>query len=370
MFKPEIQPGEESASLLKEDGQHEHHHSSFPLPASPAAPYAHGLPPPYDTEKQEASTEPPPVPSSSYKDVLFAVAFFINTLALVAVLIACYDHQPAAPTSDETVQFNSIVMWAIAVAGVVSIFSSIAYLVIVHIWTREALWMGIWMNLLCIVATLVYSLMHGNMVMSIISVVMLPIFVCWVKAVQGRIKLATEMVQISLSVTKRFWGVYYNLAFFTGLGLCFVALWSYASYSVYQLAAKNEPTNAAPPATMPAAAVWLLFTLLWGLYTLQYITHLTTSGTLAAWYFEPDTEANLTTQSLQRATTTSLGSACFAALVIAVIDTMEQMAAYARSQLNRNSDRDGGVVELVACFVLCCFECLLRILGVQHMCAE
>ena len=61
------------------------------------------------------------------------------------------------------------------------------------------------------------------------------------------------------------------------------------------------------------------------------------TGTIATWYFNPGSEV-ATLPALKRATTTSFGSACLGALIIATIETLEMIASYAKNSLARDSE--------------------------------
>ena len=62
------------------------------------------------------------------------------------------------------------------------------------------------------------------------------------------------------------------------------------------------------------------------------------AGTLATWYFNPE-EQNASVPSAKRACTSSFGSACYGALIVATIETLEMIARYAESQA-RDADGD------------------------------
>eukprot|EP00541_Cyclophora_tenuis_P018995 CAMPEP_0116574714 /NCGR_PEP_ID=MMETSP0397-20121206/19551_1 /TAXON_ID=216820 /ORGANISM="Cyclophora tenuis, Strain ECT3854" /LENGTH=477 /DNA_ID=CAMNT_0004103517 /DNA_START=1864 /DNA_END=3293 /DNA_ORIENTATION=+ len=98
----------------------------------------------------------------------------------------------------------------------------------------------------------------------------------------------------------------------------------------------------------------LLLAYYWTHYALQGITRVTVAGTVGTWWFEPSGMSrpgccsSAVKDSFFRSVTYSFGSICMGSLVVAVIQTLRQMV---RNQRRRN----GGIL-------LCIIECLLACL--------
>ena len=70
--------------------------------------------------------------------------------------------------------------------------------------------------------------------------------------------------------------------------------------------------------------IWLFLSLVWGLQTVRYVVHVAASGTVGAWWFYPPAHgAWVVGAAVQRACTCSFGTASFAALIVAVLETLK-----------------------------------------------
>jgi hypothetical protein len=85
----------------------------------------------------------------------------------------------------------------------------------------------------------------------------------------------------------------------------------------------------------------------------QNVIHVTVSGVIGTWWFAPQEATSAFSpaiiDSFSRATTYSLGSICFGSLLVAIVQTVEQIVHSARQQ-QQNS------------LILCILECLLHLL--------
>jgi hypothetical protein len=114
----------------------------------------------------------------------------------------------------------------------------------------------------------------------------------------------------------------------------------------------NEMCLKDPPNTF--AILLLILSLFWTQQVIQNVLHCTTAGAVGTWWFsglgDPSCCSRDITDSFGRATTYSFGSICFGSLLVAIIQTLEEMAKSSR----RN--RRGGA--LLACILECILLCL------------
>jgi len=111
----------------------------------------------------------------------------------------------------------------------------------------------------------------------------------------------------------------------------------------------------------PFFVVMLLFCCFWTQQVVTNIVHVTTAGTIGAWWFSPPlaeynynrgiccSHSSAVTGSLHRACTYSFGSICYGSLLIAILQTLEQLARRARG--NRRA-------ILLSCLMECLLSCL------------
>ena len=92
----------------------------------------------------------------------------------------------------------------------------------------------------------------------------------------------------------------------------------------------------------------LLVSFYWAFQVNQNISHTTTCGVAASWYFSTELNYNPTPPAFKRTMTTSFGSVAFGSLLVAIIQALEQMVRMAQDQKN----------QCVACILLCLLNCL------------
>jgi hypothetical protein len=96
---------------------------------------------------------------------------------------------------------------------------------------------------------------------------------------------------------------------------------------------------------------FLLLSFYWTLQVIKNVTHVTTAGVVASWYFfAPQMPSSPTWGALKRASWSSLGSICLGSLLIAVIKAMRTMVNSAR-----NAEH-----PIAQCIVLCILDMLER----------
>jgi hypothetical protein len=109
--------------------------------------------------------------------------------------------------------------------------------------------------------------------------------------------------------------------------------------------------------------LYFAFSYAWISITISYVVYLTISGLAASWYFLNDTEympSSPVLQSLKRALTTSFGSACLAAFLLAVVQTLRAIA----ESNSRSSGQGQWFIVLIRCIALCLLaiiECIVKL---------
>ena len=99
------------------------------------------------------------------------------------------------------------------------------------------------------------------------------------------------------------------------------------------------------------AMVFLVFSFYWTSQVITYVTHVTIAGMFATVYFLNDGIKHPVWGSLKRALTTSFGSICFGALLIAIINTIRYFLAIARAEA------DNAICAFLICIVQCLVNC-------------
>eukprot|EP00658_Telonema_sp_P-2_P021843 TRINITY_DN18709_c0_g1_i1.p1 TRINITY_DN18709_c0_g1~~TRINITY_DN18709_c0_g1_i1.p1 ORF type:complete len:305 (+),score=57.31 TRINITY_DN18709_c0_g1_i1:219-1133(+) len=259
--------------------------------------------------------EPAPIPRSAYQDLPWAVAFLANTALLIG-LLAWLGRKP--DMSSEA-NFNVYVLFAIGLSAGCALLLSALYLFLIFTYARQAIWFSIWANAALLTALGLVSFGCGYVYTGIVACLVVPLYLFWINSIQNRIQLATEMISICISVLRKFPAIHGVTAGFLVLSFGFVLAWSWTAYSLF------DQLNYHPGHKWTVAG-WLFFSLMWGLYVLQYVHHLTIAGTVSSWYFDPTEPGSPIRQALQRSSTQLFGTACFGGLVIATLETLEAVA--------------------------------------------
>ncbi|KAI9332641.1 plasma-membrane choline transporter-domain-containing protein [Pilaira anomala] len=111
----------------------------------------------------------------------------------------------------------------------------------------------------------------------------------------------------------------------------------------YSSASNNSKLN--------CAMVFLVFSFYWTSQVITYVTHVTLAGIFATVYFLNDGIQHPVWGSAKRALTTSFGSICFGALVIAIINVIRYFLQVARS------NTDNAAFAFLICIIQCIVNC-------------
>jgi hypothetical protein len=110
-------------------------------------------------------------------------------------------------------------------------------------------------------------------------------------------------------------------------------------------------SSASNNAKLNCAMVFLVFSFYWTSQVISYVAHVTLSGVFATVYFLNDGVKHPIWGSAKRALTTSFGSICFGALLIAIINVIRYFLAVARS------NTDNACCAFLICIIQCIVNC-------------
>jgi hypothetical protein len=199
----------------------------------------------------------------------------------------------------------------------------------------------------CLVANIVVAAVGaiaafaaGQILMGVVYVIIAALMGVYYYYVRARIPFATAVLHSSIQSIKENGGpiwVVYGLALFQ---IGWLALWAFIFTAVYHAA--NRVVTETDPATgavyqyrvsngsgLQFLQFFCVLSLFWTCQVLRGIGHVTAGGVVASWWFTPGSPAP-TMSSFKRAVTTSLGSICFAALLVALVETTRFLLRSAR----------------------------------------
>ncbi|KAI8972086.1 plasma-membrane choline transporter-domain-containing protein [Pilobolus umbonatus] len=104
--------------------------------------------------------------------------------------------------------------------------------------------------------------------------------------------------------------------------------------------------------TRTGILIFMVFSFYWTSQVISYVMHVTVSGVFATYYFLNTQIAHPIWGCAKRAMTTSFGSICFGALLIAIINTIRFLVQMAKA------DSDSPVMSFLLCIVDCILSCI------------
>jgi len=120
------------------------------------------------------------------------------------------------------------------------------------------------------------------------------------------------------------------------------------SVSTDEDSSADDEDDSDPSASWGVLFFFLSLSLYWGSEVLKNISHVTTAGTIATWWYNDQSVTSAVSGSFCRATTSSLGSIAFGSLIVAFLQVLEDMA--------RKGERDGNVLACIARCLIQCFK--------------
>jgi hypothetical protein len=208
------------------------------------------------------------------------------------------------------------------------------------------------------VAAAIYGFAKVDAGVGIMFVILSLLHGLWLFLVRRRIPLAGALLANSVGVVTKHYGTiitsFLSLVVLTVYG-CFFCMMVIPTFQ--DIDNKNAGNNS-QGTSITFGQFLLLCTFLlmffWSTQVIMNVVHVTTSGTVATWYFAgPNaTPPNPSVASLKRALTTSFGSICFGSLLVAILKLLHALAHSAAR--HRRS--------FLSCIALCFVSCLERLM--------
>ena len=293
--------------------------------------------------------------AGGYRDIWAAVLWILTTLLVIgygSYRLHEYLHHPETfemtppdhtlhPEADDTHAWQwpstTRALGVGSTATLVSVSISIPLLWLIRSHAEGLILYGnvFYISLLGVAALL--SFFTGQMVSGIVTGILCLIAGVWLYYVRHRIPFAACCLTASANVVNQYKATVANAAVFSLLFFAYVVIWG---TGVWRYSSSGVEERVLWP--------WLL-QLFWTSQVLSAITHVTTCGVVAMWYYAGENEMprNPTLGALRRATTYSLGSLCFGSLIVAILKTIRALAR--EGMRNENHFVRGIVMCLLNC---------------------
>jgi len=301
-----------------------------------------------------------------YRDPIWAVLYILHVIAVlgagVYIWVSVYP-DIADDDNDTSLDFDfspfGLIVGLLGTCVVGSLFG-VFWLQVMKKFAATIIKAMLFLNIgLWVVVALIGFTFEGGISLTIIGVIMALIYALWTWCIWARIPFASALLSISSTIITRFQGTIFISLAVIAFNVGWMAVWgsAAAAYFVTSVSCTTETDywgDSYTSCTSPNNAVvfLLLVSLYWGFQVNQNVSHTTTCGVAATWYFTTSVEHKPTPAALKRTLTTSFGSVCLGSLIVAILQAIRAML--------RASKRQRNCLTLLAICLLACVERLIR----------
>lgn len=286
-------------------------------------------------------------PSKVYNDKWFIVAFGVH---LLFMLILAFVYGPwMISDSDQNLTNgsnendlgspNGFFMIILFLAANFGIVISLYWLNVITRYSTQIIHISLTACVILAIVGFIVALTSANPWMAaffIIAGVLMCVYYYYIRA---RIPFAVAILEASVASLKKHRGLIYLAYGLSVVNIAFVVLWSFIVAAVIHAGEKvitvDNPDGsyyqyrAGQSAGLQFIQFMCVFSLYWTCQTIKNIGHVTTAGTVASWWFQPQLTSPIFPAFI-RSITTSLGSIIFGSLLVAIVQTIRALLNSAR----------------------------------------
>lgn len=284
-------------------------------------------------------------------DLAMAIIFIVVFLLTIAMFAYTWTRMPPEdqyyiPDYSVVNSINKKLMWkciglSVAISLVFNIVHDIYCFCVPVIYIKAGMWLGIIFAILSIIAPLYYGY-YVSVIFPIIMLIFSIFFYCISrKYFEMSGAILKETCKLLLKYPSIFVVEFFEVLFMIALQVMF---------SLFIFATEISGIS-------KVMYVFIILTYFWITITFSYIIYMSISGVASSWYFLYNTEYMPKFPilgSLKRAFTTSLGSAAFAGLLLAIVEFLEFLI----SEGSVGGGCIGCALSILRCIALCVLRCL------------
>jgi hypothetical protein len=304
-------------------------------------------------------------PKASCNDAWAAGLFIVNVLVVLGFAIhngatAMQSHpsgdaSSAAFTPSDVQALLRITLLIIVIAACLSA----VWMVLMVRAGKELINLSIGLSVVMCAILCVISFAMKSIIFAGFYLLLGAITACYYFVVQRRVPFAAANLGVATKAVTHNCGVVCVAFLCMVLQFAWLMLWSLAVLGLYKqhVDGKNSGKDCAKDDQEckmgpPGAAFLLLISLYWGQELVRNISHATTAGSVASWWFmSSGSQHSGTSSALRRSLTTSFGSICLGSLLVAIVRALREIAREARKKGKGN-----GALLCIAEMVLGCLE--------------
>mmetsp|Transcript_23247 Transcript_23247/g.46379 ORF Transcript_23247/g.46379 Transcript_23247/m.46379 type:complete len:482 (+) Transcript_23247:142-1587(+) len=286
---------------------------------------------------------------------------FISTENFTSIPSSVISLSPTQFSSDVELDNDATkgIIMMILVAAAAGFVTSLCGLAMIMACAKTIIHFSLVFSIISSIAVVVIAIASGNILSSIVAVLMLVLTTCYYCAVKDRIPFAAANLNTATTAVKEnLFGLLASTVFFDLLGFLYSVAWGLGYMGIFaEWGCFSESNVCETDGIRGAVIFFLLLAMFWTSQVFMNLGAVTNAGTVGSWWFNPEDSGSCGSGirgAFSRAMTTSFGSICFGSLLVAIIEALKTMVQNERAQ------SDGP--DILLCIVQCILQCLEDIL--------
>jgi hypothetical protein len=331
-----------------------------------------------------------------YRDLPFAIIFWIQFLSiaiygiviLIVLLSGDGEHSPSSGTNHQGSESNGILpilswlqedMILLVYGSLLPLFISLCFVFAFStmLTSQRVMERLIVASQVCIILSSILVagilLYQGLYLVGFLAILSIACSIWYLIVIQNRIPFAAANLNCGLHAIRNNKGVLMVAMFHWVLFVTWFLLWFVSlsdAMGMEQICETKEEggdngSSCQVQVTRPGWIFPWVLSFFWTVQVVKYTVQTIVAGVSATWYFTPCEASSFCSSavrsSVQRSWSSSFGSICFGALLVAVIQFLDWLVNLLRTRRRENGqhgDGGGGVEALL----LCCLDCILSLM--------
>eukprot|EP01083_Nonionella_stella_P226563 804497_1 len=284
-----------------------------------------------------------------YQDLWAFILFYVHVIVIIVVAIYFWtvalpeavEEGTPSPTLHENEESDDMDTSGIWICLICALFAGalfgMLWLQCIKLFAETIIKILLFVQILCWLIVVIIGVIY-NIGLVIIGVIFLLLTCLYTWCIWSRIPFAGACLSIASQIVQTYHGTVWLALITVFINFIWVIIWIFAFWA-YTLS--ND---------QPSVLIQFLLSisLYWGVNVWRNVSHTTTCGVAATWYFSSGELFNPSKSAFKRTMTTSFGSICFGSLLVAIIQAVRAML--------RSQGKGGGCA---AC-LLACIERIMR----------
>lgn len=317
----------------------------------------YGAPPPPLDQQQQPYTQGEKIkPAKGWNDVWATILWLCNLgafIGLAVVALRTYKSHRGAYNGVQSenaypgLTFDTSTLMIFGFSAIVGFGISFLYLILANLFPRPLIVVTFIGSIIVYFGVTIYYFVEHYYSAAIVFLIFSCLYVACFFWWKSRIPFATVMLQTITSITRSHPSTIVIGIISLIIQTAFSFLFMFTTIGIYQAWYSSASNNS----QLNCAMVFLVFSFYWTSQVITYVTHVTLAGIFATVYFLNDGIKHPVWGSAKRALTTSFGSICFGALLIAFVNLIRYFLSIARA------NTDNACMAFFICIIQCIVNC-------------